>query len=65
MTELTEEMKAKISEGMKRAHARRRKAKLIQKKTPGATHNGGLLGRLRAMRDLLDQAIKDLERVMI
>lgn len=61
---LTDEQKAKISEGMKRAHARR-KARLMQKKAPGNSHNSGLLGRLRNMRDMLDRAIKDLERVMI
>lgn len=55
---ISEEQRRKISEGMKRAHARRKKLKEGQEKAPIE----GLLGRLRAERDELDLVIKALEK---
>ena len=65
---ISEEQRRKISEGMKRAHARRKKANAGlangQKKAPVTNGRGvGLLGRLKMMRAELDTMIKTLEAI--
>lgn len=59
--EITDEIRRKISEGMKKSHERRKleKANGGNKKAPAAN---GLLARLRTERAELDVAIKILEK---
>jgi hypothetical protein len=64
MAALSDEMKAKISEGMKRAHQRKKKWKREykdgNKKAP--VSGNSLLGHLRAERAELDLLIQALEK---
>ncbi len=57
---LTEEQRAKISEGMRKSHARRKKAGTGQEKAP--VHWGGILRRLIEERDALDIMIDGLRK---
>lgn len=65
MAELTPEQRAKISEGMKRAHARKKKwlkKSGGNKKAPAAKPGGSLLGQLKAEYAELGRAIAFLEK---